>query len=184
MATSTLSPATTLRPVIWKRLLCVLLLVLSLAGIFVVGWFYWAAKTSLPQIDGTIHVVGVTSPVQVIRDAQGIPHIRAHSMADLCFAQGYVTAQDRLWQVDIARRYGAGELAEILGEEVVPLDREQRILGMTQAAERGASALQPEERALMQAYARGVNAFIETHRDRLPIEFKVLRYQPRPWQIK
>src|SRR5262249_54300996 len=140
--------------------------------------------SSLPQVEGTVHVPGLGAPVQVLRDAQGMPHIRAHSMEDVCFAQGYVTAQDRLWQMDMSRRFAAGELAEILGESVVRLDREQRTLGLAQAAERGAAALRPEERALMEAYARGVNAFLESHRDRLPIEFRLLRYQPKAWAVK
>src|SRR5262249_15631360 len=156
----------------WKRVIRTVSLLFLLAVLSILGWFYWAAKSSLPQVEGTVlHVPGLGAPVQVLRDAQGMPHIRAHSMEDVCFAQGYVTAQDRLWKMDMSRRFAAGELAEILGESVVRFDREQRILGLAQAAERGAAALRPEERTLMDAYARGVNAFLESHRKRLPIEF-------------
>ena len=91
---------------------------------------YFYATSPLPQVDGAITVAGVSAPVEVIRDPQGVPHIRAQSLSDLLFAQGYVTAQDRLWQMDMTRRYAAGELAEILGADQVKHDREQRILSL------------------------------------------------------
>src|SRR5438874_2179438 len=100
---------------------------------------YFYATSPLPQVDGAITVAGVSAPVEVIRDPQGVPHIRAQSLSDLLFAQGYVTAQDRLWQMDMTRRYAAGELAEILGADQVKHDREQRILSLRQAAQQPAS---------------------------------------------
>ena len=96
-------------------------------------------------------------------------------------AQGYVTAQDRLWQMDGTRRYAAGEMAEVFGPSWVAHDKEQRILLLRAMAERAVAGLAPEERSRLEAYARGVNAFIATHRDRLPIEFRILRYSPGPW---
>jgi len=165
------------------RLLLAVVLVAVLAGAVGFGWFWHAAHAALPQVDGKIRVAGLNAPVAVLRDAQGVPHINATSAEDLFFAQGYVTAQDRLWQMDMARRYAAGELSEILGPQFLRHDREQRILGFRQVADRSLGALSARDRGHFEAYARGVNAYIEQHRDRLPIEFRVLRYQPRPWTL-
>jgi penicillin G amidase len=117
-----------------------------------------------------------------LRDAHGVPHIRASSLEDLMFAQGYVTAQDRLWQMDLSRRIAQGRLSELFGSRTLRSDIENRTLGMEQAAERGVKELNPEERKLLLDYARGVNAFIQTHQNRLPVEFLLLRYHPTPWQ--
>ncbi len=102
-------------------------------------------------------------------------------MEDLLFAQGYVTAQDRLWQMDVLRRHAAGELAEILGPSLVKHDEMQRYLQLRAAADRGAASLPADQRRELDAYARGVNAFIGSHRDTLPLEFHLLHYTPRPW---
>ena len=183
MATVTLSPPIT-RHSKSLRIIGAALFILLLAVIVIVGWFVWAAKSSLPQLEGSLKVGGLKAPVTVLRDPQGMPHIRASSLEDVVFAQGYVTAQDRLWQMDITRRFAAGELSEILGPDLIRHDREQRILMLPAVAERAAAALQPEERRMSEAYSAGVNAFIESHRNRLPIEFRVLRYQPRPWRVE
>jgi penicillin G amidase len=183
MATVTLSPPSTRRSIPF-RISIVVLLVLALSILSAVVWFYWAARSSLPQVDGKLRVHGLKTEVTVLRDAQGMPHISAASLEDAIFAQGYVTAQDRLWQMDMSRRFAAGELAALLGPDLVRHDREQRILMLPAVAERAAAALSPEERTLSNAYAAGVNAFIESHRDRLPIEFRILRYQPKPWRVE
>ncbi len=155
-----------------------------LAGGGAALWFRQLARAALPQVDGTVHVAGLSAPLTVLRDAQGVPHITAATAEDLFFAQGYVTAQDRLWQMDMARRYAAGELAEILGPAFLRHDREQRILGIRQTAERSlATSLSARDRAHWEAYARGVNALIESRRAALPLEFRLLRYQPRPWTV-
>jgi penicillin amidase len=119
--------------------------------------------------------------VTVTRDGHGVPNIEATSLDDLLFAQGYVTAQDRLWQMDIMRRFAAGEISEILGSDFLAHDREQRTLGLRVAAEKTLAVASSADHARFEAYARGVNAYIESHRDRLPIEFRILRYSPRPW---
>ncbi len=160
------------------------LAVLLIAALGATAWFYYAATSSLPQLDGTVAVAGLSAQVTVVRDAQGVPHITAASLDDLFFAQGYVTAQDRLWQMDMARRYAAGEMSELLGESFLDHDREQRILQIGHASQAAARALPARERAFLEAYARGVNALMESQRDRLPIEFRVLRYQPRPWTVE
>jgi penicillin amidase len=155
------------------------LLLVVLGG---VGWLRWRARVCLPVLDGVIRVPGLTARVQILRDARGVPHIRAQSIADALFAQGYTTAQDRLWQMDLSRRRAEGELSEIFGDRTLNLDVESRTLGLPKLAEGALADLSPEDRDLLSAYTRGVNAFIESHRDRLPLELALLRYQPKPWR--
>jgi penicillin amidase len=157
-------------------------LVVILAGLLAVGlWAYSIARSALPQLDGTLTLDGLSQPVTVSRDQHGVVTIDAAGFPDLFFVQGYVTASDRLWQMDGMRRFAAGELAEILGPEFVDSDREARILGMRVAARKALEVASPENREHFEAYARGVNAYIQSHRDHLPIEFRILRYEPRPW---
>ncbi len=165
---------------LWRVLLyAATVLIIFIAG--AAGWFYWHIRSALPQLDGTIHVAGLKAPVAVRRDARGVPHLRAQSIDDLAFAQGYVTAQDRLWQMDLTRRNAFGELSQILGRRTLNIDIENRKLGFHQVAERAVSGLDSESRAMLENYSRGVNAFIRTHRDLLPIEFIILGYRPAPW---
>jgi penicillin amidase len=154
--------------------------ILVLAGVgLIAGW--WIVHRSLPTLDGTAIVPGLKDGVLVDRDQWGRPWIWAKSTPDLVFAQGYVMAQDRLWQMDLLRRASAGDLSEIFGPVALNFDKENRTLGMRQAAERGARETDPEILALLESYAQGVNRYIEERRSRLPIEFTLLRYQPRPW---
>lgn len=144
------------------------------------GGSYWRfSRAALPVVDGALRVAGLQAEVTVRRDAHGVPHIRAGSTADLMRAQGYVTAQDRLWQMDVLRRRALGELAEAFGEGLLPADREMRTLGLNRAARQADGLMPPELRDAVDAYAAGVNAFVETHA--LPLEFRLLRYRPRPW---
>jgi penicillin amidase len=145
------------------------------------GLFYLQSRACLPQVEGRVRVEGVSAPVSVIRDAEGVPHIRAANLHDLLFAQGYVTAQDRLWQMDALRRAALGELAEIVGPGAVEHDRHQRLLLFLSTTERARDALPAATREQLEDYAHGVNAFIASHRDRLPVEFRLLRYAPRAW---
>ena len=160
-------------------LVCVLLAMIIAA----MWWAWWQARSALPQLDGAITVPGLSAKVRVVRNEQGVPAIEAAALDDLFFAQGYVTAQDRLWQMDILRRAGAGELSEIIGKATLKVDRRQRILGLRGAAEAAVKAIPAQQRPFFEAYARGVNAFIESHSDRLPIEFGLLKYKPRPWTV-
>ena len=137
----------------------------------------------LPQLDGSVKVPGISAKVRVIRDEHGVPTIEAATLEDLFFTQGYVTAQDRLWQMDMMRRAAAGELSEVVGEATVKIDREQRILGLRQAAEAAEKNISARDRAYFDAYTRGVNAFLESHRDRLSLEFRLMKYTPRPWTV-
>jgi penicillin amidase len=166
------------------RILRVVAFVLSLILLAVLGlcgWFYSLARSALPQLDGRLRVLGLTAPVKVIRDGHGSPVIDAANLDDLFFAQGYVTAQERWFQMDGMRRFAAGELSEVFGSDYLEHDRQQRILGLKVVAQKTVEALPTEDRSRFEAYARGVNAYLEAHRDRLPLEFRMLRYSPRPW---
>jgi penicillin amidase len=167
-----------------KTISRVLLVVLLLAVLIVAAvylWFHAAAQAAMPQLDGTLKVAGLSAPVTVLRDHHGVPSITAQTLDDLWIAQGYVTAQDRLWQMDMMRRYAAGELAAALGADYVEVDREQRTLGLRDVARRSLAQAEPQERAQLEAYARGVNAYIGQHQYGLPLEMRVLRYFPRAW---
>jgi len=181
MATVSTSISTPRGRVRFWRVLALFLIVVLFAVLGVLAWFYSIARSALPQLDGTLKLPGLSARVTVTRDTHGVPTIDATSFDDLFFAQGYVTAQDRLWQMDIMRRFAGGEISEILGSEFLAHDREQRILGLRVAAERTLAIASPADRARFEAYARGVNAYIDSHRERLPIEFRILRYSPRPW---
>ena len=165
------------------RSVIVLLLLLLAAFLAFDYWFYRAVRASLPQRDGTVRLAGLTAPVIVTYDSLGVPNISAANLPDLFFAQGYVTAQDRLWQMDMMRRYTSGDLAEILGPAYVKYDRENRILGLRQVAQRSAANLDPQQRTQFEAYAAGVNAYIEQHRKTLPLEFRFLGYAPHVWTV-
>ena len=172
------------RRIFFRTLAILFPLALILVAAAFIGGRYWIRKAmhdSLPQIDGTLSIAGLSAPVTVLRDTHGVPHIRATTLDDLILAQGYVTAQDRLWQMDILRRHAAGELAEILGPSLVPHDRAQRILQVRAAADRAVASLSPDQLHWFERYAQGVNDSIATQSQHLPIEFRILRYQPAQW---
>ncbi len=156
--------------------LTLLLVLLVLRG---AGW--WVMHRGLPQVEGSRQIPELNNEVTVQRDDLGIPHIRAQSVADLCAAQGYVMAQDRLWQMDLIRRAAAGRLSEVMGPAALETDRTFRRLGLSEAAEREASLMEADERAEIEAFASGVNRYIE-ERHALPLEFALLRYEPQPWR--
>src|SRR5579863_10153572 len=139
------------------RVVAFILSLILLAVLGLCGWFYSIARSALPQMDGRLRVLGLAAPVKVIRDGHGVPNIDAANFDDLFFAQGYVTAQDRLFQMDGMRRFAAGELAEVFGPAFVEHDRQQRVLGLRPAARRTIETSPPEYRAHFEAYARGVN---------------------------
>lgn len=145
---------------------------------------YWFAFRPLPQTSGEF-AAPLSGPATVKRDARGIPHIQASSWQDAIFLQGYVTAQDRLWQMDVLRRFAKGELAEVFGPDALKADQEARRMQMREIAESQALTLRPADRALLVAFARGVNFFIDTHRGDYPLEFALpgRAYDPRPWTL-
>ena len=134
-------------------------------------------------IDSCTIETDVGAGVTVTFDPRGAPHIRASSLEDALFVQGYVTAQDRLFQMDSLRRLAAGDLAEIVGPAALESDRDSRRLRMRRIAEQTYVTLPAADRAAMAAYARGVNGFLATHLNQLPLEFTLLGYQPRPWSV-
>ena len=150
-----------------------------LAAAFAIAW--WGVRRPLPMLDGDFSVAGLKAEVTIDRDQWGRPWIRAKSTDDLLMAQGYVMAQDRLWQMDLLRRAAAGELSEIFGRVALNFDKENRTLGMRGAAERAVTDSTPEIRGLLESYARGVNQYIEMRGNELPIEFVALGYRPRAW---
>lgn len=167
------------RRLLWTAISLIVLLVLSASGF--VLWLRSAAASALPVLDGDLQVAGLSAPVTVQRDAHGVPHIDAATQADLFMAQGYVTAQDRLWQMDTFRRNSEGRLAEILGRGLVKHDVTQRVLQIPVAAQRIYAHLPAQDKACVDSYTRGVNLFIDAHKDSLPPEFRLLHYQPTPW---
>ncbi len=141
---------------------------------------YWLRKP-LAKTQGTLQVPGLQAPVEIIRDKWGVPHIYAANTHDLMFAQGFVHAQDRLWQMDFQRRLVAGRLSEVMGAVTVPVDRWMRILGMRKVAEKEVGLIGSDVRANIEAYASGVNACIA--QGHLPVEFSLLRYKPERWTV-
>ena len=141
----------------------------------------WYARTATPDYSGTITLDGLDSAVEVWYDSLGVPHVWARSLDDLVFAQGYLHARERLWQMELLRRVAQGRLAEVFGPRFEVSDRFLRVLGLWRAAGIEEEALAPEERRLFERYSAGVNAWIRTRRGALPPEFLLLRIQPEPW---
>ncbi len=141
-----------------------------------------ALRQPLPRSSGKISVPGLRGQVQVRRDRWGVPHIYASNNEDLFAALGYVHAQDRLWQMELNRRTGHGQLAELFGPVALSSDRFVRTLGFSRLARRDLELLGDESHTAIEAYTRGVNGFLNTPRQRLPLEFTLLRHTPRPWE--
>jgi penicillin amidase len=155
--------------------LVVLIIVIGTAG------YVWL-RTSLPQTTGTIPVPGLGSQVEIARDGDRIVTVRAQDEADAFFALGFVHAQDRLFQMEMMRRIGAGRLSEVVGPDTLGIDTFMRILGLYRLAEAEAAALPADMRATVDAYVAGVNAFLETRGGALPPEFQLMGVTPEPWQ--
>jgi penicillin amidase len=163
--------------------LLVLLVILALAG---GGAAFYALRKDQPQTDGSLQLQGLKAPVDVYRDRYGVPHIYARSDHDLFFAQGYVHAQDRFWQMEFWRRTGQGRLSELFGGSVAGTDRYLRTLGVHRVAALEVEQLGAEERALLEAYSAGVNAYLAQRGDGRGLEFSLLgltgvRVPAEPW---
>lgn len=185
MGASSQEQGLSIAPVRRRRARWLLYTALSLVVLMLVaaGGTYAYARRSLPQISGELRLPGLGAPVTVYRDTWGVPHIEAKTFHDLFMAQGYVVAQDRLWQMDLTRRAAAGRLSEVIGESTVPTDKFMRSLSLRRAAERSVPAMSPFAVGALEAYAEGVNAFIDQAiaENRLPVEFAILGYKPEPW---
>jgi penicillin amidase len=139
------------------------------------------ALSALAQTDGSVKLKGLQKPVGVIRDEWGVAHIYAETQDDLFFAQGFVAAQDRLWQMDLWRRVGEGKLAEVLGPSAVERDRFARLIRYRGDMKSEYESYAPDAKQIIEAFVRGVNAQIELSKDRLPIEFQLTGSKPDPW---
>ncbi|HQY89988.1 penicillin acylase family protein [Caldilinea sp.] len=163
-----------------KFLLGLLIVMLILLVLAPLGGYFWL-RTSLPLTNGTVRVTGTDGSVEIVRDEAGVPHIFAATDHDAYYGLGYVHAQDRLWQMEMNRRIGAGRLSEILGEATLSIDKFQRTLGYYRAALRDLEIIEPRSRQALEAYAAGVNQWLsEGHT--LPPEFILLGVTPEPWQ--
>jgi penicillin amidase len=156
-----------------------------LVGAGVVASGAWAAyqallRRPLPRTRGLLTVPGLGAAAEIVRDAWGIPHVRAASLADAYAAQGLVHAQDRLWQLELNRRVASGRLSELFGTIALPADRFLRRIGLRRAAEVELARLAPDSLTLLDAYCAGINAGIAAAAA-LPLEFRLLRCTPEPW---
>jgi len=159
-----------------------IVLIIVLGAVAVLG--VRLIKKSLPQAEGKQNVAVLAQAVTVYRDEYGVPHIFAQNEDDVWRAAGYVAAQDRLWQMDFVRRAVHGTLSEIFGEAALPDDKFLRTWGFHRLAKRLAENISPQSRRMLEAYAEGVNAFIDDNRGRLPLEFSMLQYKPEKWKIE
>ena len=139
------------------------------------------ARAALSQLDGDIPVEGLRDEVRVIRDPAGIAHIYANNTEDLFFAQGFVAAQDRLWELDVWRRYAEGRAAEIVGPERFATDRLYRLMKFRGSRKDDLASYHPEAENIFASFASGVNAYIESRGDNLPVEFQITGTRPDPW---
>ncbi len=154
---------------------------MTLVGKFARSFLTSKDRKRLPRVDGTLPVEGLNLPVEIIRDRWGIPHIYANSLDDLCFAQGFVHAQDRLFQMELNRRTAQGTLSELFGEAALDTDRTTRTFGFNRLGRVDWENMKGELRDRLLAYTSGVNAFLEQRRGKLPFEFKMLSHRPGPW---
>lgn len=159
------------------------IILLTLLAVLVIGGGGYAfLRGSLPETSAEIRVEGLANNVSILRDANGIPHISASSQEDAFFALGYVHAQDRLWQMEMNRRIGAGRLSEIFGEKTLAKDKFLRSIDVYGHAERTLPNLSEKTSQAFAAYAAGVNAFLSTSNGPLPPEFLILGVDPAPWK--
>lgn len=166
----------------FRRLARVVLLLGLLAVAGAVGGFVWYRQASQPDTAGTLKLPGLRDRVTIVRDANAVPQIRAASKLDAWYALGFVHAQDRLWQMQMNKRVVAGRLAEILGPSALGTDKFLRTLGIRRNAEAILAQSSPATRAALQAYADGVNAYIDSRKEPLPPEFLILRTRPEHWE--
>src|SRR5829696_3151671 len=167
-----------------KRLVAVLLVVVVIGVVGAIGAVAYITGRALPEVDGTLALPGLDAPVQVHRDVDGIANISATTTHDLFAAQGYVHAQERMWQMEVWRHISAGRLAELFGgEDQLETDRFIRTLGWRQAAERDMAAIEPPAMAVLEAYAQGVNAWLDANRGSLGLSWLVIGAEPEPWTV-
>jgi penicillin G amidase len=165
------------------RLLASALSVLLLLGVVAIVWFFWRLQASVPKLEGTEAVSGLSSEVIVDRDALGVATVRGQTRLDVARGLGWLHAQERFFQMDLLRRSAAGEIAELFGRRTLTRDRRVRRHGFRQLAEQVASTLEPGDRAVLESYTAGVNAGLAALRAR-PFEYLILRATPQPWRLE
>jgi penicillin G amidase len=166
-----------------RRVVIVLLIVVVVGVAVGAGALVWITNRAMPQTAGTLGVAGLDAAVIVDRDAAGFAHITATTAHDLFVAQGYVHAQERMWQMEVWRRISAGRLSELFGASSLEQDRFIRTLGLRGAAERDLAALSAETRATLDAYVAGVNAWLDANRGNLGLAFVITGADPEPWTV-
>lgn len=166
----------------WMRRAVLGLGIATVTATLVLGASVVRFRSSLPDYSGTAAAAGLSSPVEIYRDAHAIPHIIAHSRADALFGLGYAQAQDRLWQMVFLRRVLQGRLAESIGAQGIPTDTFMRTLGLYRLSEQSLDHMKPETRKLLDAYAAGINAYLDAHKGQLPVEFALMGVSPEPWR--
>lgn len=154
----------------------------TLIGIILFFVLQYLVTKSFSQTEGEITASSLNRPVKIYRDEYGVPHIFADTEYDLFFAQGYVHAQDRLWQMDLSRRAGEGRLSEILGTPTIKFDKMLKTIGFASIARSIEQYLHPKSKEVLRAYTDGINEFIRTHKGKYPIEFDMLNYEPEEWK--
>ena len=148
----------------------------------IVAYFGIQAHRALPTLQGTLSIPGLKAEAAIERDARGLVTIRAASDADAYFALGYAHAQDRMWQMELTRRIGAGRMSELIGNSVIGIDRYVRTMGFYRLAEQQLAHLSPQARKALDAYAAGVNAWLENRDTPLPPQYQLLFIDPEPWK--
>ncbi|MEK6630531.1 MAG: penicillin acylase family protein [Acidobacteriota bacterium] len=180
MAAATTAPLHPVSRPHWLRRIVVTLLAIVVLG---VAFVFWRLRTPLPDTTGTLRVDGLHGRVEIVRDVDEIPHIRAGSESDALFGLGYVHAQERLWQMEFQRRIAQGRLSEIAGPSALKTDRLLRTIGIARASAQAWPRLSAEVRAAIESYVAGINAFLSTHRGgSLPVEFAIFRIGPEQWR--
>ena len=171
-------------PSVFFPLLSLVLFVLAALALAFIGVLWYIFWRPLARTKQDLVIDELSAPVEIVRDRWGVPHIYAGTARDAFLAQGYVHAQDRLFQLEYARLLARGSLAEALGPAALEADRWSRVIGFWRAAERDVAALAPEDRDALTAYTAGVNAFLEANQLRRPAEFTIVGHVPQPWQIQ
>ncbi|MCB2225495.1 MAG: penicillin acylase family protein [Desulfarculaceae bacterium] len=154
-----------------------------LVALIGLGLWWWLPSLNTPQTTGELALPGLKAPVKVVRDAKGMAYIFAADFEDMCRAHGFITAQDRLFQMEVIRRLATGRICELAGEKARPLAMYYLTLGFKRNAERMAKKLTPQSRRFMEAYLAGVNHFIAHRQSEYPLEFKLAGIKPTPWEV-
>jgi penicillin amidase len=166
----------------WKKIFIGISVSLAAIAVFIFLIAYVILQRTLPEYDGEYKVLGLKSEVTIYRDSFAVPIIIAKEREDAAFALGYLHAQERLFQMDVARRAGEGRLSEVFGEKTIPIDKMFRTIGIYKHVEQTYNQLNPLTKKILSAYSKGVNASIQNSKGKYQVEFEVLGYDPYLWK--